>query len=225
MLQLRDLTYRERIKGFKALEQAGIDAARWIEMSNADPQTLKALVAHWPAPLGYAFDSVHMLGFGEKYNGIFPSVPTGGIIIRYGGWSLKQICESAIGRRLINVRNPNDYERFSWYSKSYQPGLYHMRLPVPGTRSGSFQRKLNSLQKDERLAPAVLLITAMICHMIITGEGFMLNHNFLCRERGWNLSRLMIGSACDRLQLWLYRKKAYIRSRSTWIASSRIIQA
>ena len=69
------------------------------------------------------YDAVAILGFGSASRDPLPAAEGGEVIVRYNGWSLRQLAESKAGKRyFVLPENPG-----GWVEEALPPGIYHLK--------------------------------------------------------------------------------------------------
>ena len=111
---------------------------------------------------GYAFDAAAILGIGTPYTEPLPAPEPGYTIIRIPeGLSLLALRESAIGKRMMW---PWDwYDKYQWSREALPAGTYRLRLPVPDSNRKTGGEQQAMLPPGEQLAPAALVLAALLC--------------------------------------------------------------
>src|SRR5579863_9461254 len=85
---------------------------------------------------GCTYDAVSILGFGDAVAEPLPQAKEGEIVLRYGGWSLQELRDSAVGQKLMHVQNW--YYMCPWSRERLPAGIYHLRVPVPKSNRKRF---------------------------------------------------------------------------------------
>jgi hypothetical protein len=164
------------------------------------------------SPLVY--DAVALLGFGSPTKRPIPKGKKGEIVIRYGGWSLRELCASSIVCDSDIMWQQDWYHHYPWSDKERPSGIYRLRIPVPDSNSKTYdQQALGLLSTREMVAPVVLVATAMLVHRIQTLIHLPSSGWIRCSEKVddrivvyWREGRLRIGTRCDDTRsefLWL----------------------
>lgn len=165
---------------------------------------------------GLAYDAVALLGFGDASPEPLPVAESGEVIIRYGGWSLRELRDSDVGK--IRMHDQKWYERHDWSVETLPAGLYCLRLPVPDSFSKTFGQQEKMLSEGETVAPVVLVATALLSHYLQTGED-LLNTDFArCREHVGN-NRAVIDWEDNLLNVGIHSDDD--RDYHVWLSSVR----
>jgi hypothetical protein len=102
----------------------------------------------------YVFDVAQVLGIGTP--------PLGYVTLRIpDGLSLQVLRDSEIGKKLMH--DQTWYDRCVWSTESPPAGTYRLRLPVPGSNLKTAAEQAAMLPADEKLAPVVLVVAALLC--------------------------------------------------------------
>lgn len=163
------------------------------------------------------YDATAILGFGKASGGPRPEAKAGEVIIRYGGWSLQELRDSHIGKRLM--REQDWYNYYPWSREKPAPGVYRLRVPVAGSNGKSLVEQELLLSSEEKTAPAVLVATALLVRRLQTGEDLLKGDWTRCNEQTADDYRVGLGWDDDCLFLnddWDGR-----RSGSLWSSSAR----
>ena len=158
------------------------------------------------------YDATAILGFGERARESIVVGEPGEIVIRYGGWSLKDLFFSSIGGDLIHDQEFWLY--YPWANQKKPAGIYAMRLPIPDSGEKSFPDQTHLLHGDERAVPVVLGASALLAQHIMGGENHLKGNWTRCREKSnsghvalsWYGGRLDVSEHGDdiyRKHLWL----------------------
>lgn len=163
------------------------------------------------------YDATAILGFGKASGDPLPQAKAGEVVIRYGGWSLQELRDSAIGKRLMNKQDW--YNSYSWSLEKPGPGVYWLRVPVAGSKGKSLIEQELLFSSEEKTVPAVLVATALLVHRFRTGEDLLKGDWTRCKEQTADDFRVGLGWDDDRLFVnddWDGR-----RSGSLWLSSAR----
>jgi hypothetical protein len=170
--------------GMKKLGDAGIDVQRWLAMLDADNAEMQRLAAAWPIfSQPCAYDAVALFGFGSSGEEPLPDGKSGEIVIRYGGWSLRELCANAVIREKNLMWEQDWYHKYQWSSEKLPAGIYRMRIPVPHSNRKNFAEQEAMLPSGEQFAPIVLVATAMLAHRLQAGENLLKNDWTRCKEQ------------------------------------------
>jgi len=196
----------------RAAEQ-GLDLRADLQAGIDDPAVMRRIVAYIQAgapaaapTAGSAFDAVHLLGFGEASTERPPEPAPGEIVLRYGGWSLTQLRDTEVGRRLM--WDQDWYERCDWASACVPEDVYRLRVPVPGSTNKTFDEQQATLPHGEEVAPVVLVASALLCLRLQGRPDPMKGGWTRCRERT---------SADHRVELGWHDGRLYVRDY--WVGS------
>ncbi len=183
-ISLQRLEQKKVAPGLKKLGEAGIDVDRWLAMLDASPESMQRLVAAWPVRTpSLVYDAVALFGFGEESAEPLPEAEPGEVIIRYGGWSLQELCNNPVVRQKNLMWEHDWYHAYSWSSEGLPPGIYRLRIPVPGSNKKNVTEQERMLSAGESTAPVVLVATALLAHRLQTGENLLKNDWTRCREQ------------------------------------------
>ena len=164
---------------------------------------------------GLSFDVATVLALGSPSSEPLPEAAEGEIILRVPeGISPVSLRGSPIGRDLICQGN-TWYDHYAWASTSRAVGVYHLRLPVPGSSYKTFDEQKALLFEGEATAPLVLVELALLC-MRDAGHAALANGEFVrCDETGaagnraavhWHGGRLLVSYLWDDVHadyVWL----------------------
>lgn len=214
--RIQDLHPKKRTAGFEKLRQFGVDAKRWLAMLDADDATMQRLATVWQVcTQRYAYDATAIFGFGHPSEEDLPEAKSGEIIIRYGGWSLQELCDCPlVCERNVMWHEQDWYGGYAWSTDTLPSGIYRLRVPVPDSYSKTFDEQKRLLPVNEEPAPVVLVASALLAHRVQTGEDLLKNDWTRCREQaaggvrvglGWDEGRLGVGSCWDGVRcgfLW-----------------------
>ena len=164
---------------------------------------------------GCTYDAVSILGFGDPSAEALPQA--GEIILRYGGWSLQELRDSAIGKKLMHRQDW--YSKFPWGSEKLPPGTYRLRLPIPDSNRKSFAEQEQMLSEGEQIAPVVLVASALLAHQVQADSDLLRGNWTRCREQTTAGDCVALGWGVH----WLYVRKewGHIRSDCVWSSSVR----
>ena len=156
------------------------------------------------------YDATAVLGFGTPS----PEAKPGEILLRYGGWSLRDL------RDKCDLMHRQDwYARCPWASDKLPSGLYALRLPVPNSNRKTFNEQKALLLPGEEPAPVVLAASAMLSHLISTGERLLAGQWLRCKEQTADGYRVALGWHDGRLNVnryWYDYPDGFV-----WLASAR----
>jgi hypothetical protein len=140
---------------------------------------------------GLVYDATALLGFGEAATEPLPEALPGEIVIRYGGWSLQELRDSAVGRKLLPERSW--YDEYPWAAEKLPPGTYRLHMPVPGSNDKTFAEQEPMLAEGESIAPAVLVASALLAHRLQIGQDLLNGDWTRCREQTAGGERVELG--------------------------------
>ena len=107
-----------------------------------------------------SFDVGRVLRIGTHDASPLPVAEEGEIVLRVAkGLSLVRLRDSTIGQRLLSQQ----YYRHRSARTPVPPGVYHLRIPVPGCCGKSFSEQRALLSEREAPAPAALVVAALLC--------------------------------------------------------------
>ena len=206
--------------GLNRLSQAGIDVERWLAMVDADDAEMQRLVSAWPMLYpSYAYDAVALFGFGEASKEPLPDAKRGEVVIRYGGWSLQELCSNPVVRQKDLMWEQDWYHKYPWSSEKLPPGIYRLRTPVPHSNRKNFAEQEQLLAAGEQTGPVVLVATALLAHRLHTGEDLLKNDWTRCRERDADGDRVGLHFCEGRLHV--YYDWGDDRDGDLWLSSVR----
>jgi|SRR5579863_3351399 len=166
---------------------------------------------------GLSYDAVAILGFGDAAAEPLPQEKEGEIVLRYGGWSQRELRHSDGGHELMH---PQDwYHMYPWSSAKLPSGTYHLRVPVPESKRKTFAEQERMLPEGEWIAPVVLVASALLVHRLQTGEDLLKNDFTRCREQATAGNRVVLGWGGGRLSV--YSGWAGRRPGGLWASSVR----
>lgn len=164
-----------------------------------------------------SYDATGILGFGAHATAPLPNAWPEEIIVRYDGWSfldLRDKCREDMHRQTW-------YERYYFSRETFEPGVYRLRLPIPGSESKTFLEQQHLLSHGFIVAPAVLIATALLVHRLHTGEDLL--------NQDWTRSaHRMNGGHCVLLSWGEGRLGARphwqgFRADNVWMSSARLV--
>lgn len=205
---LTGLPQKKITTGLKRLQEAGITPEKWLNMLDAGAGSMQRLADAWPlSPPSYSYDAVAILGFGETGTKPLPKPKPGEIVIRVGDWSLLELRDSDIGKKLMLQQHW--YDKCDCSSAKLTPGVYSVRLK-------------NFTEQDPLLtevASVALGATALLVHLKETGNDLLSNHFCHCVE---------VLPQNDNMSLGIYEGRVHIqchwvgrRLGNLWLAASR----
>ena len=110
---------------------------------------------------GYSFDAGTL--FGSTSVEPLPPAPPGEILLRVpAAISPRLLRESDVGRQLI-WQHQVWYDEYQWANEPVLPGLYHLRLPIPGSNNKTFDEQKALLLEAEEPTSLVLVELALLC--------------------------------------------------------------
>jgi hypothetical protein len=206
--------------GLNRLSKFGVDVERWLAMVDADDATMQRLVAKWPFfSTPYAYDAVAILGFGNPGEEPLPDAKSGEVVIRYGGWSLRELYDSPVVRERKLMWEQDWYHKYPWSSEKLPGGIYRLRVPVPNSNWQTFAEQQGSLPSGEEPAPVGLVATALLAHRLQTGEDLLKTDYTRCKEQTADVSRVELDWYDGRL--YVDRNWGGLRSDVLWLSSVR----
>jgi hypothetical protein len=163
---------------------------------------------------GYSFDAAQLFA---PFS-VAPA-PAGEIILRVPrGISPVSLRQSDIGKQLIH-QDVTWFDEYPWAIEAIAPGVYHLRLPVPGSNGKNLWRQNAMLLDGEDIAPLVLVELALLC-LKRAGLPDPLNYDWVrCQETAagggrvalyWRGGRLRVNDGGDRPddRVWLAAVRA-----------------
>ena len=153
---------------------------------------------------GLSYDAVSILGFGDAVTEPLPQAKEGEIVLRYGGWSLQELRDSAVGQKLMHVQNW--YYMCPWSRERLPAGIYHLRVPVPKSNRKRFAGQERMLPVGEQIAPVVLVASALLAHQVQACGDLLKGGWTRCREQTadglrvalcWDEGRLLVNDYWD----------------------------
>jgi hypothetical protein len=164
------------------------------------------------ASSSFVYDAVTLFGFGEVSPESLPEAEPGELVLCYGGWSLQELRDSAIGQKLM--RKQDWYDQYAWSSEKLPSGIYRLRVPVPNSNRKTFAEQEAMPPKGETIAPVVLVASALLAHRLHTSEALLKGDFTRCKEQlpggnrvvlYWREGRLCVNHRwddCRREYLW-----------------------
>ena len=132
---------------------------------------------------GIVYDAVAILGFGESGGVPLPDAKSGEIVLRYGGWSLRELCANPVIREKNLMWEQDWYHTYEWSNENLPAGIYRLRVPVAASNGKTFAEQEQLLAQGEQTAQVVLVATAMLEHRLQAGENLLKNDFTRCREQ------------------------------------------
>jgi hypothetical protein len=127
---------------------------------------------------GHAYDAVALLKFGPESQAL-PDAGPGEVIIRYGGWSLKELRD-----KCHCLMHPQDWhEKYAWGCEQLPSGLYVLRLPIPDSNRKTFDEQTKLLLPGEEPAHIILAATALLSHRVVAKEDLMKGNWTRCGQQ------------------------------------------
>ncbi len=131
---------------------------------------------------GISYDAVHLLGFGPPSDEPLPEAASGEIVIRVGAWSLRDLRSNEVIVRKNLMWDQDWYNQYPCTPVKLTPGIYRLRLPVPGSNRKNFTEQQTLLQSGEAAASVALAATALLVHLMETGNDLLRNDWCRCVE-------------------------------------------
>ena len=170
--------------GLKLLQEAGITGRMWLAMLKTSLPEREQIFSAWPdqptkatrkvstAPgIVYSAKQVgRILGLQCDCSAPVPKALPGEVIVYYGGWSLKALCETEVGQRRIVRDNVFGTPR------RWGPGYYRLLLPVQGSANQYKYEQLRQLFGHGRgwiAAQTPLATLALVLHLETTGKNLL----------------------------------------------------
>lgn len=164
---------------------------------------------------GFAYDAMKIFGF-DRRERLLPVPEPGEIVICYGGWSLQHLAQIDASKELMYPTNW--YYRYGWSERQYNAFCYRLRIPVKGSNCKTFTEQEKLLSEGEKVAPAVLVASALLCHYLQTGEQLLGSNDIRCKERLDTGDHIKL--SWGGRQLFLNSSPAEDCSDELWVASS-----
>jgi hypothetical protein len=130
---------------------------------------------------GIVYDAAPILGFvGKASSEPLPRPAPDEVVIRVGAWSLNDLrtCKTVVRDKLM--------WRDSWADDlvniKLTPGIYRVRICIPGSSCSSFDPRRALLFAGEEIAPAALVATVLLCHLKQTGRDLLQGDWVRCAE-------------------------------------------
>lgn len=113
--------------------------------------------------------------FGEASSEPLPDPAPGEVVIRVGAWSLKGLrsCKTVVGHNLM--WDKRWYDEYPWSREQLTPGVYRVRIAIPGSNLKTFAEQQTLLLPGEEIAPVSLAATVLLCHLKETGDNLLKN--------------------------------------------------
>jgi hypothetical protein len=117
-----------------------------------------------------------VLGFPAGRAPAIPALYQGETVLWYGGWDL-----AALRTRDAGAQHLSRDRRFDEVGRPARPGYYRLLLPVPQSRRKTWREQFTHVQMlgGWQPAPLVLVATALLVHLALTGTD-LLSHT-VCR--------------------------------------------
>jgi len=171
------------------------------------------------AQTGLVYDAVSILVFGEAASEPLPDAADGEIVLRYGGWSLRELCSNPVVRERNLMWELDSFLEFQLSNEKLPSGIYRLRVPVPDSNNKTLAEQEQLLASGEQTAPVVLVASAMLAHRFQTGENLLKNDWTHCKEETAGWCRVVLSWAEGGLYVadhWGARRGAQM-----WLSSVR----
>jgi hypothetical protein len=166
----------------------------------------------------FSYDAAAILGLSPPSPKPLPEGQPGCYILYYGGWSMKDIRDSERLKHLI------DQHPHAWYEVDNQPppGIYSVRIPVPGTGGKTYHDQLALIPAGEEPVPAVIIATVLLSALLRDHIDPLEGGSTLCKEetsRCWHMVLQWSDGWISPTEHNDYRKA----EDNCWISSYRLI--
>lgn len=128
--------------------------------------------------IGVSLDAVSLLGFGPESTEALPQASPGEIVLRYGGWSLRELHEKDPDQ--LRMRG---HDKYVWWSEKRPSGVYVLRIPIPGSNRRPLAKQEWLLLPDEEPTSVVLVASALLAIHFSGGEDPLKGEWVRCNER------------------------------------------
>ncbi|MGC3971595.1 MAG: hypothetical protein QM775_30905 [Pirellulales bacterium] len=166
-------------------------------------------------PPGITYDAAAILGLGEAACEPLSVAEPGEMVIHVGAWSLQDLrtCKTVVRHSLMY--NQDWYNGHPFSHEKLTPGVYRVRLQIPDSNRKTFAEQRELLCDGEVVAPAVLVATALFCHLKQAGQDLLGNDWTRCADPHPGGSRVTLGvcqgrvvvlsffADCPRKHVWL----------------------
>lgn len=112
------------------------------------------------------------------------ALPQTFLTVQYGGCSFQELCGSDIVRERHLIQKPEWCFGEQWSNEKFPAGDYRLRIPVLDSGNQTVAEQNLLLFPGERIAPVVLVATAVLAYHLQTGGNLLENNWMRCREIG-----------------------------------------
>ncbi|MGC3971599.1 MAG: hypothetical protein QM775_30925 [Pirellulales bacterium] len=126
-------------------------------------------------PPGIAYDAALILGLGEAACEPLSVAEPGEMVIHVGAWSLQDLrtCKTVVRHSLMY--NQDWYNGHPFSHEKLTPGVYRVRLLIPGSNRKNFNEQTTLLHDGEVVAPAALVAVVFLCLLTQAGQNLFGN--------------------------------------------------
>lgn len=152
---------------------------------------------------GFRFDAIRLFELGDSIEPL-PDPDPGEVVIRVGEWSLQDLRDNPMvirGNLMPAVRWCDVHD---WSRKKLIPGVYRLRLPIPGSNGRSLTEQQALFLPGEEVAPVSLVAVATLCRLMQETREPLEGHWFRCAER-------LASPAGYRVLLGVSEGRVYVR--------------
>lgn len=116
-----------------------------------------------------AYDAVSIFETGTSSVASLPTPGSDEIVVNYGGWSLNQLFETAIGKQYFQFVH-DSYKTESWASATLPPGVYTLKEgePIPvvilATTLLAYRVQKGEMNFDNKSDPLVRMVDKTHCN-------------------------------------------------------------
>lgn len=129
----------------------------------------------------YDATATRILGLPAECSDPAPETADGEIVIYYGGWDLPALRTCTAGKKWMR-QDQDWYDNKGWKA---EPGYYRLLLPVPNSnrqRWGEQLQHLAGIDAAWQPAPICIAATALLAHLMETGQDLLRNDWCRCAE-------------------------------------------
>ncbi len=180
-ISLQRIERRKLEVGLNRLGRFGIDVDRWLAFLDADDRTMQRIVGEWPnVSQTLRYDAIAMFGWGSAYEHPLPQGREGEVVIRYGGWSFRQLLENVVVRQHKVMSENRRYSSAKWMDEKLPAGIYYLRQHLERLAQDWHKQK-EIIPSGSIQSPLVLNATAAVAHHLQTGKP-LFEYPALCPE-------------------------------------------
>lgn len=168
------------------LADAGLNEENWFALCVAKPEAVQRVIDAWPKRCtSFSYDAAAILGLGEASSVPLPEPGPDEVIIHVGPWSLQELltCDRVAQQNLLQIDEGYKQLPFRFFRRQLTPGIYRLRVPIPGSNNRQFLGQEVLLREGEGVAPVALVAAALLCHLMVEGKDLLYGDVVRCEER------------------------------------------